>query len=50
MPCPDDASRPRNADYPVFGASRSALGARDQLVGVYTGVFTRAFAHVKASP
>jgi hypothetical protein len=30
MPCPDDASRARDADYLVFGAWRSALGARDQ--------------------
>ena len=74
MPCPDDSSRMRDADYLVFGAWRSALGARDQarvyaetypdprcvpvgharerdqLVGVYNGAFTRAFAHVKASP
>lgn len=30
MPCPDDASRARDADYLVFNAWRSALGARDQ--------------------
>jgi len=30
MPCPDDASRARDADSLVFNAWRSALGARDQ--------------------
>jgi hypothetical protein len=30
VPCPDDASRTRDADYYVFAAWRSALGARDE--------------------